>query len=1143
MRRRLLVFLSALATVLAVIPAATAGNNSTFAAQAQDRGGAASLTVVGGGITEGATIHVDDELLKTSDRVPIVIKLDEVAVASYEGGVAGFEATTPRLTGDARLDVADLDVQRYKRYLASKHADFAQDLTAAVEGAVVGHSLEMVIGGISAVVPGSSIAKIAKMDGVVAVYADTLNQLQTDTSPGFIGADDAWDALGGQDNAGEGVIVGVIDSGIWPEHPSVSDPDPDGKAYTAPAHWAGSGTGDGCDFGNTAFNADDAPFTCNNKLLGAYDMLATYNAVIGLIPTEFDSARDSNGHGTHTLTTAAGNGNVEATLLGVPRGTVSGIAPRASVVAYKGCGLDGCFSSDTSASVAQAILDGVDVMNYSISGGGSPYSDVVSLAFWDAYNAGILVNPSAGNSGPGADTVAHREPWTLTVGASTTDRHFLSTVVLTADNDDTLEMVGASVTGGIDTDTPVVFPPGGPGDLCLEPFPPGTFSGEIVICQRGAIARVAKSFNVAEGGAGGLLLHNPTAQGLATDNHFIPSVHLENNDGDAMLAFMASHTGVTGTMTDGTASTVQGDKMAAFSSRGGSNQTLGISKPDVTAPGVQILAGHTPLPENQDGGLPGQLFQSIQGTSMSAPHSTGASALVKAAHPDWTPGQIKSALMMTATQEVVKEDGVTAADPFDYGSGRIQPAEAINARVSISETGANFLTHQDDLWNTNYPSLYLPVFQGQTTVARTFENHTSSRQVYEFEIHSPDDLIVRFGTIINGRYRIKKNGQFGVRPDSSMTHHIKVDGRNLDIGETRHAWIVMENKRGGERLVFPITVVRQQGGVSIDKTCAPSSIGIGDYTSCTITAQNNTFDEQTVSIADKLPRELRLDRSSVEGETKIKPNGTIRFKGALEGAVPPAPDVAVDPLASPFGYVSLASLGVGPVGGVTDESITNFSGLPPFEYGGELYDGVGAVSNGYLVVGGGTGADVDFVNTDLPDPTAPNNVLAPFWTDLNPAAGGNLYAAVLNSGPLLWTVIEWESVPNWGDGETNTFQVWLGAAANGGGEDISFTYGLDISDGDSGFLTVGAENGFGTEGGTVYFDGVGAPPAPSFPDGDYEVDVFSVPGAEGGIAEITFMAEGVRLGDWTNYVKMWSSAFQGKAWASASGDVTEGAGG
>lgn len=1148
MRRRLLVFLSALATVLAVIPAATAGTG-TLAAQAQDRGGAA-LTEVSGAITAGASIHLDSEVLKSSDRVPVIIKLDEQPVASYDGGVAGLTATNPRLTGDTRLDLNSLSVQRYQRYLQGQLADFENSLEAAVDGATVTHNYDLVVGGVAAIVPGSSLTKIAKMSGVVAVYPDTLNELLTDSSPEWIGAPTLWNSLGGQDDAGEGIIVAAVDSGIWPEHPSVSDPDPAGEAYAAPpAHWAGTGTGAGCDFGDTAFNPGDDPFTCNNKLLGAYDFTATYVAINGLIPTEYHSARDSNGHGSHTLTTAAGNGGVAATLLGVPRGEVSGIAPRAHVVAYKGCGLTGCFSSDTSAAIQQAVADGVDVVNYSISGGSDPYNDVVSLAMLDAYNGGTLVVPSAGNSGPGADTVAHREPWSLTTGASTSDRHFLATVTLTADNDDTLELTGASLTGGIAVATPVIFPPAGqeqcentPGGE--DPFPAGTFAGEIVVCDRGGFARVAKSFNVSEGGAGGMLLVNLVPQGLSTDNHFIPSIHLENNDGDALKAFMAAHTGVTATTTDSTTTAVQGDVMAPFSSRGGSLQTLGISKPDVTAPGVQILAAHTPTPENQDGGLPGELFQAIQGTSMSAPHATGSAALVKAAHPDWTPGQIKSALMMTAKQDgVTKEDGVTPADAFDYGSGRVDLTQAHRARVTISETGANFLAMQDHLWDANYPSLYVPVFAGQNTVARTFENMTNFRQVYDFEIDKPDDLIVRFGVLRDGKFRIKKNGRFGVAPNSSKTHHIKVDGRNLAVGETRHATITMTNRRGNETLVFPITVVRQQAGVSLDKTCAPSSIGVDEFTTCTITAQNNTFETENVNIADRLPRELGLDRSSVEGETKIKANGTIRFIGPLGGATPPAPSVAVDPLASPFGYLALAGFGGTIDVGATDESIANFT-VPSFEYAGVSYSTIGIVSNGYAIVGGGTGADVNFINSDLPDAAIPNNVLAPFWTDLNPAFGGRVLINVLSNGVDTWTVLEWENVRSFGDVETTTTQIWLGTDTDTNpGEDISFVYGADVSDGDGGFLTVGAENAFGNEGGTVYFDGVGDAPAPSFPVGDYEVDVLSIPGAPGEIAEITFNARGKFVGDWTNYVKMWSTAFPGKSWASASGEVTEGGGG
>ncbi len=425
---------------------------------------------------------------------------------------------------------------------------------------------------------------------------------------------------------------------------------------------------------------------------------------------EFNSARDSEGHGSHTTATAAGNAGVDASIFGTQRGVISGVAPRAQVIMYRVCGDGGCYSSNSAAAVEQAILDEVDAINFSISGGSNPYADAVSLAFRTAYENGVFVSASAGNAGPGADTTDHREPWTITVAASTSNRHFISTVSLTADGGATLQLQGASVTGGISTPTPVVFPPSDP--LCQAPYPAGTFTGKIAICQRGVNARVAKSFNVAAGGAVGMLLYNPTLQGLATDNHFIPSVHLENDAGAALVAFMGSHTGVMATFTAGLATAVPGDVMAAFSSRGGPGQSLGISKPDITAPGVQILSAHTPMPHSVDGGLPGELFQAIQGTSMSSPHIAGSGALLKALHPEWTPGQIKSALMTTAFGGVVKEDGVTPATPFDYGSGRVDLNVAGNPGLTFDETVANYVALQNELWNSNYPSLYVPVMPG-----------------------------------------------------------------------------------------------------------------------------------------------------------------------------------------------------------------------------------------------------------------------------------------------------------------------------------------------------------------------------------------------------------------------------------------------
>jgi subtilisin family serine protease len=307
---------------------------------------------------------------------------------------------------------------------------------------------------------------------------------------------------------------------------------------------------------------------------------------------------------------------------------------------------------------------------------------------------------------------------------------------------------------------------------------------------------VAKSFNVAAGGASGMLLYNPVLQGLATDNHFIPAVHLENDDGAALLSFLASHTGVTATFTAGTAADGQGDVMAAFSSRGGPGQVLGISKPDVTAPGVQILAGHTPQPHLVDGGLPGELFQAIQGTSMSSPHVAGAAALIKALRPAWTPGQIKSALMTTAkTAEVFKEDGLTAVDPFDAGSGRIDLNKAGDAGLTFTASDQDYLTLKHTLWRANYPSLYVPALSGVIRVPRTVHSELSRPSLWRVEVVSPVDLLVTTPTFLF------------VLPGGNKTFMITVDATAVPSGAVRHATLHLTRRE--LQLTLPITIVRQ----------------------------------------------------------------------------------------------------------------------------------------------------------------------------------------------------------------------------------------------------------------------------------------------------------------------------------------------
>jgi len=262
----------------------------------------------------------------------------------------------------------------------------------------------------------------------------------------------------------------------------------------------------------------------------------------------------------------------------------------------------------------------------------------------------------------------------------------------------------------------------------------------------------------------------------------------------------------------------------------------------------------------------------------------------------------------------------------------------------------------------------------------------------------------------------------------------------------------------------------------------------------------------------------------------------------------PSVGVMIDNFASPAGYLGLSGFGSSLDVGATDEPIANFT-VPTFEYAGVSYDTIGVVSNGYVVVGGGTGADVDYVNSDLPDATIPNNVLAPFWTDLNPDFGGTVYIETLTDGFDSWTVVEWQAVSNFGDGELNTAQVWIGWDTDfDPSQDISFTY-ASVSDGDGGFLTVGAENEFGNSGGTTYFDGAGTPPAPSFGGGSaacdaawpaapcYEVDVFSTPGAPGGTHTVTFRMKAVLKGTYWQEAHVTSSTFAGTAVAVVKGSV------
>jgi subtilisin family serine protease len=995
--------------------------------------------------------------LQGTKQVPVVIKLDYDPIASYTGTVSGYAATSPSTTHRSLAHNAAA-VAAYTRYVASYESQVRSGIAARIPGAKITQSFQKAYGGISALVPANQISQLLKVPGVAAVQKDALLQpLDNQQTADFLGAPIVWKHLGGRDDAGSNVLVANIDTGVWPENPMFRD-----KGLPAPP-----GTY-GCEFGDGTDPDLGDPFTCNNKLVGAYAFTDTYLIATGAGPDEFCdqaagvcSARDSDGHGTHTLSTAAGDSVKSAPVEGIERGPATGLAPGAHVIAYRVCLAAGCYQSDSVAAVNQAITDGVNVLNFSVSGGADPYSDPVELAFLDAYSAGIQVNASAGNAGPGAATSDHGGAWVNTIAASTPPYYYLSTLKLTADNGDKASFTGSEITPGIDSATDVVMAADIAGyndPLCGTPIPTGTSAdGAVVVCERGNPAgRAADSFNVLQGGGAGMILYNPVHQDLFSDNFWVPTIMLDGGPyagvpaptTDAFLDYMSSHTGVTATWDPGTLQPVTADVITTFSSRGPVGPWL---KPNVTAPGIEILAGTTPQSVDVATGPPGNLFMAIAGTSMSSPHAAGVAALVKAAHPDWTPGQITSALMTSSVQDVLDSDGSTPANPFATGAGSIRANRAVNPTLTFDVSPTDFADaatdplHQVDL---NLPSVDATTMPGLFVTTRSATNVTSKPQQF-----------TAVTTSTGGTISVSPS-TFVVGPGVTKDIHITIHGEDLADGQYFGQITLQPTRDGVTPVVLPVAFDRTQGAVAVTNDCSPTTIDVGDAATCNVSVTNNSPIESDTSALVRAPGGLKLKWVSGSDDVSSFSKG-FSWSGTLSPSIAPSIN-SITPGGSPNGsYLALSDLGVQPIAGMGDETITNF-GVPSFEYGHESYSTVGVDSNGYVVVGGGTSQDNDCCTIQtLPDSAPPNNIVAPFWTDLDASqATGGVYIAVLGDGINNWTVVDWEGVPTFGTTEYQNFEVWLLAD----GDSVTYAMGDLTGPGADTGLGGGAENRDGSSG-------------------------------------------------------------------------------
>jgi hypothetical protein len=715
---------------------------------------------------------------KHTNSVYIVRMADDPVVA-YDGSIKGYPATAPKK--GQKIDPDNPQVQKYFGYLAEKH----DKALSKVGGASKIYDYGYAFNGFAAELTPAQADKLKATAGVLSVEKDQARPLDTATTPAFLGLSGPggfWTTTGAR---GENVIIGVVDGGIWPEHPSFSDrtgtngnDSKDGKLdYQQIPGWHGK-----CVPGENFTAAN-----CNQKVIGARYYNSGWGGNAGIdatLPWEFNSPRDFGGHGTHTSSTAGGNEGVTVTGPAAVLGKINGIAPRARIATYKVCwetltSAGGqCFQSDSVAAIDQAVADGVDVINFSVGGSRTNFRDSVEIAFLYAADAGVFVATSAGNSGPTPSTVAHPGPWLTTVAAGTHNRDGAGSITL--GNDETY--TGASlaehaVTAPIINSSEAGLPGADPTAIALcyssadgyNGLDPAKVAGKIVVCDRGVTARVNKSLAVQETGGVGMVLVNTSPSSLNADFHAVPSVHLQNTANAPLHAYAAT-AGATATIAKGeVVLTAPAPYTAGFSSRGPLLASGSLLKPDLIAPGQDILAGVAPP------GNGGKLFDLYSGTSMSSPHVAGLAALMKELHPDWSPMMIKSALMTTGYDVL---DGGTPApntDPeliFSQGAGHVKPNSAADPGLVFDSGYLDWLaficsTQPEGLTNTcnavwslgyprnasdfNSPSIAFGALPGSQTVTRTVKNvgptetYTASVDMPGFDVTGPAEFTIAHG--------------------------------------------------------------------------------------------------------------------------------------------------------------------------------------------------------------------------------------------------------------------------------------------------------------------------------------------------------------------------------------------------------------
>ncbi|EEF51048.1 Xylem serine proteinase 1 precursor, putative [Ricinus communis] len=632
--------------------------------------------------------------------------------------------------------------------LRSWYQSFLPANTSSSELSRLVHSYRHVVTGFAAKLTAEEAKAMEMREGFVLARPQRMVPLHTTHTPSFLGLQQNL-GFWKHSNFGKGVIIGVVDSGITPDHPSFS-----GEGMPPPPEkWTGK-----CELKGT--------LSCNNKLIGARNFATNSNDLF-----------DEVAHGTHTASTAAGSPVQGASYFGQANGTAIGMAPLAHLAMYKVSGRGRKVGeSEILAAMDAAIEEGVDILSLSLGIGTHPfYDDVVALGAYAAIQKGIFVSCSAGNSGPDNSSLSNEAPWILTVGASTVDRAIRATVLL----GNKAELNGESLFQPKyfpSTLLPLVYA-GANGNALSASCDDGTLrnvdvKGKIVLCEGGS-GTISKGQEVKENGGAAMIVMNYENEGFSTEAslHVLPASHVNYEAGSAIKAYINSTSSPKATILfKGTVvGLTDAPQVAYFSSRGPSMASPGILKPDIIGPGVRILAAWPVSVDNTT-----NRFNMISGTSMSCPHLSGIAALLKSAHPDWSPAAIKSAIMTTANLDnlggkPISDEDFVPSTVFDMGAGHVNPSRANDPGLIYDIQPDDYIPYLCGLGYSdkhvrvivqrkvkctnvtsipeaqlNYPSFSIILGSKPQTYTRTVTNFGQPNSAYDFEIFAPKgvDILV-----------------------------------------------------------------------------------------------------------------------------------------------------------------------------------------------------------------------------------------------------------------------------------------------------------------------------------------------------------------------------------------------------------------